>query len=395
MPPGARPPRLVGPAVAAIVAVVAVIAAMLAVGPVSAQPAPKTITPHGTQRGPDPTLAMIEASHGPFATVQQGVAPGNGFNGGEIYYPTDTSQGTWGALVIIPGYTARCANQPAPEEAWMGPWLSSFGFVVLCMETNSPNDFDAARGQEAVAALSWLTTASPVRGEVDPNRLSVMGHSMGGGGVVYATEHQPSLRAGIGLAPFSPSQNMASDKVPTLVLGGQNDSTVTPSYLSGLYATMPAATPSAFAQIAGADHGFYTRPNNVMMKVVIPWLKVFVDSDNRYEQFLCPRLPDPSTISVYQPKCPYMPPGGGPTSTTPPPTSTPTGACQAVYQPQNSWPGGFQGLVTVTAELVKLNETAQAACSVSGFSFNGSLIQVCSGIAGGVGLRRNRSGLAA
>ena len=55
------------------------------------------------------------------------------------------------------------------------------------------------------------------------------------------------------------------------------------------------------------------------MKLIIPWLKVFVDSDTRYEQFLCPALPDPSTISAYQPKCPYVPQGG----TTPPPTSPP------------------------------------------------------------------------
>jgi hypothetical protein len=48
------------------------------------------------QRGPNPTIAMIESSHGPFATAQVNVAPGNGFKGGTIYYPTDTSLGTWG-----------------------------------------------------------------------------------------------------------------------------------------------------------------------------------------------------------------------------------------------------------------------------------------------------------
>ena len=39
--------------------------------------------------------------------------------------------------------------------------------------------------------------------------------------------------------------------VPTLVIGGQSDTVVTPSYLSGLYATMPGSTQSGFAQIAG------------------------------------------------------------------------------------------------------------------------------------------------
>ena len=284
-----------------ITVLAAVTATLLAVGPASAQPVANAVVSHGTQRGPNPTLAMIEATRGPFATAQRSVTPGNGFNGGVVYYPTDTSQGTWGALAIVPGYTAKCAK----EEAWMGPWLSSFGFVVICIETNSPNDYDVARGQQLLAALTWLTGSSPVKSEVDPNRLAVLGHSMGGGGVVYATEHRPSLRAGIALAPFSPSQNMSTDKVPTLVLGGQKDPTVTPSYLKGLYATMPASTHSLFAQIAGANHLFYTHANNVQMKLIIPWLKVFVDSDTRYEQFLCPSLPDPSKISIYQAKCPY------------------------------------------------------------------------------------------
>ena len=334
-----RPPRRPGPArlaLAAVLSVAAVVAALLAVGPASAQPTggAGAVVPFSTQRGPNPTLQSIEASRGPFATAQQAVAPGNGFNGGEIYYPTDTSQGTWGALVIIPGYTARCVNQPAPEEIWMGPWISSFGFVVLCMETNSPNDFDVARGQEALAALNWLTTKSPIRNEVDPTRLAVMGHSMGGGGMVYATEHQPTLRAGIGLAPYSPSQNFSTEKVPTLVLGGQKDPTVTPSMLASLYATMPKTTQSDFAQIAGADHEFYRTANNVIMKLIIPWLKIFVDSDTRYTQFLCPTLPDPSTISEYQPKCPYVPPGG---ST---PTPTPSSSSSSPSPSASSSSGG-------------------------------------------------------
>jgi hypothetical protein len=324
MPAGSpRRRRSAGLAVLAVAAVTAVVAALLTVQPASAQSAagsPQSVG-FSTQRGPDPTIQSIEASRGTFATAQMSVAPGNGFNGGVIYYPTDTSQGTWGALAIVPGYTALCAN----EEAWMGPWLSSFGFVVICIETNSRTDYDTQRGQELLAALDWLTTASPVKNEIDPTRLAVLGHSMGGGGMVYATEHRPSLRAGIGLAPYSPSENWSTDTVPTLVIGGQNDTVVTPSLLSSEYTTLPATTQQDFAQIAGADHVYYTHPNNVEMKLIIPWLKIFVDSDTRYTQFLCPSLPDPSTISIYQPKCPYLPPGGNSGSPTPT-TSTSTSA---------------------------------------------------------------------
>jgi hypothetical protein len=314
--------RSVRAAAVAIAAVVTVLAALLTAGAGFAQPNGHDVVAaaQGTQRGPDPTLAMIEASRGPFATAQATVPAGNGFGGGVIYYPTDTSQGTWGALAIVPGYSALCAN----EEAWMGPWLSSFGFVVICVETNTRTDSDSQRAAELSAALNYLTTASAVRSEVDPARLAVLGHSAGGAGAMEAAEQHPALRAAIGLAPGYPGGglSLASDTIPTLVIGGQNDSVVTPSYLSNLYATLPASTQSDFAQIAGADHVYYTHPNNVEMKLIIPWLKVFVDSDTRYTQFLCPTLPDPSTVSQYQPKCPYVPQGGG----TPPPPPPNAGA---------------------------------------------------------------------
>ncbi|MFD8304454.1 RICIN domain-containing protein [Streptomyces sp. NPDC059690] len=289
-----------------IVTVAGLIAAMLS----SLQPAAAAGNPY--QRGPDPTVASVAATRGPFTTASVNVAPGNGFNGGTVYYPTDSSLGTWGAVAIVPGYTARFAD----EEAWMGPWLSSFGFVVIGVETNSRTDYDTARGTQLLAALDYLTRQSPVRDRVDPDRLAVIGHSMGGGGVVSASERRPALKAAIALAPFSPSQNLATDRVPTMVIGGQNDTVVTPSYLDGLYATMPAATQSAFLQIAGADHVYYTHPNNTEMKVLIPWLKTFVDNDTRYTQFLCPTLADPAGISIYRGKCPYVPTGSTPPSAT-------------------------------------------------------------------------------
>jgi hypothetical protein len=111
------------------------------------------------QRGPDPTLASVAAPFGPFATAQAKVPRGSGFNGGYVYYPTDTSLGTWGAVAIVPGYSALFAD----EEAWMGPRLASFGFVVLGIETNSRTDSADARATQLLAALDYLTQKSPVR----------------------------------------------------------------------------------------------------------------------------------------------------------------------------------------------------------------------------------------
>ncbi len=149
--PGIRR-RLLKLATAGLAAAVGMFTVTVATGSASAADNPY-------QRGPDPTRASVAAVNGPFANTSVSVPTGYGFNGGRIYYPTDTSQGTFGAIAISPGYTALFSA----ELAWMGPWLASHGFVVIGIETNSRNDFDTARGTQLLAALDYLTQQSPVR----------------------------------------------------------------------------------------------------------------------------------------------------------------------------------------------------------------------------------------
>ena len=191
----------------------------------------------------------------------------------------------------------------------MGPRLASFGFVVIGVETNSTNDWDTARGTQLLAALDWLTRSSSVRTRVDANRLAVIGHSMGGGGALSAAASRPSLKAAIGLAPFYPSGNgsLSGIRVPTLIQGGQNDGTVTPSYLDGLYPTLTTTTPGAYLQMTGADHLFWTKANATELRTLIPWLKIFVDNDTRYSQFMCPSLADSTSVGKYTARCSLIP----------------------------------------------------------------------------------------
>ncbi|PTH85763.1 lipase [Streptomyces sp. A244] len=298
-----RIPRSRGRTIGLRAALAAAVTGLLATL-VSIQPAAAADNPY--QRGPDPTVSSVAAQRGTFATAETNVSPGNGFNGGKIYYPRDTGHGTWGAIAAVPGYTAKWAV----EGAWMGHWLASFGFVVIGIDTNSPNDFDTARGTQLLAALDYLTQRSPVRDRVDPNRLGVLGHSMGGGGAISAAVRRPSLKAALPLAPFSPSQNLSALRVPTMIMGARDDGTVTPSYLDGLYGGMPAGTQSAFVELSSGGHGFPTWGNSDVTRRTIPWLKIFLDNDTRYTQFLCPSLADRSNISRSKTKCPYVPPGG-------------------------------------------------------------------------------------
>lgn len=89
------------------------------------------------QRGPAPTTVSIEATRGPYAVSQTSVSRlgATGFGGGTIYYPTSTSDGTFGAVAIAPGYTAYQSS-----IAWLGPRLASQGFVVFTIDTLTTSD---------------------------------------------------------------------------------------------------------------------------------------------------------------------------------------------------------------------------------------------------------------
>jgi predicted dienelactone hydrolase len=253
------------------------------------------------ERGPAPTTAILDASRGPFATAQQSVSSlsVSGFGGGVIYYPTSTAEGTFGAVAISPGYTATWSSL-----SWLGPRIASHGFVVIGIETNSVFDQPSSRGNQLLAALDYLTRSSSVRSRIDPNRLAVAGHSMGGGGTLEAAKDRPSLQAAVPLAPWNLTKSWSSLRVPTLIIGGESD-TVAPvsSHSIPFYTSIPSATEKAYLELNNASHFFPQTPNTYTGREMVAWLKRFVDDDTRYDQFICPG-PSSTSISDYRSTCP-------------------------------------------------------------------------------------------
>ncbi|WP_092377453.1 alpha/beta hydrolase family protein [Micromonospora phaseoli] len=275
-------------------------AAVLATGGVVATSSPaQAANPY--ERGPAPTNAVLEASRGPFATSSTNVSSlVSGFGGGVIYYPTTTSEGTFGAVAISPGYTASWSSMD-----WLGPRIASHGFVVIGIDTNSRLDQPASRGRQLLAALDYLTERSSVRGRVDAGRLAVAGHSMGGGGSLEAAASRPSLQAAVPLAPWNLSKNWSSLRVPTLIIGGESDS-VAPvsSHSVPFYNSIPASAEKAYLELNNASHFFPNTVNTPTGKQMVAWLKRFVDDDTRYEQFLCPG-PSGLAVEEYRNTCPH------------------------------------------------------------------------------------------
>jgi pimeloyl-ACP methyl ester carboxylesterase len=279
------------------------LAATLVSGAVAAGASSAQADTNPYERGPAPTNASIEAARGPFATAQTNVSGFSvrGFGGGDIYYPTSTSDGTFGAVAIAPGFTESRSNL-----AWLGPRLASQGFIVFNIDTLSTTDQPDSRGDQLLAALDYLVTNPTVANRIDRTRLGVMGHSMGGGGTLEAAADRPSLQAAIPLTGWDNRKNFSSLQVPSLIVGAQNDIIASPaSHSLPFYNSIPAAAEKAYLELAGADHlAPVLGGNTTIAKYSISWLKRFIDNDTRYDQFLCPGPMLDLAVSSYRNTCP-------------------------------------------------------------------------------------------
>ncbi|NUT34383.1 MAG: alpha/beta hydrolase [Hamadaea sp.] len=252
------------------------------------------------ERGPNPTTAILEASSGPYSVSSVSVSSlVTGFGGGRIYYPTTTADGTFGGIAISPGFTARWSSLE-----WLGPRIASHGFVVIGIETNSIYDQPTSRGQQLLAALDYLVNSSSARTRVDRNRLAVAGHSMGGGGTLYAANARPSLQAAVPIAPWNTDKTWGGVQVPTMIIGGESDS-VAPvaTHAIPFYTSIPASSEKAYLELNNASHFFPQTVNTTMAKSMVSWLKRYVDDDTRYDPWLCP-APSGLSISDYRDTCP-------------------------------------------------------------------------------------------
>ncbi len=262
----------------------------------------------GFERGPDPTVSFVEGRSGHLSVRTERVSGlVSGFGGGTIHYPTGAT-GTMGAVVVIPGFVSAESSID-----WWGPKLASHGFVVMTIDTNTGFDQPPSRARQINAALDYLieqnaSSRSAIQGMIDVNRLGVIGWSMGGGGTLrVATEGR--LSAAIPLAPWDTSSiNARNVTAPTLIFACQAD-LIAPVGLhaSPFYNAIPNSTPKAFVEIRNGSHycGNGGGLNNAVLgRLGVSWMKVHMDKDARYNQFICgPRHESDRNISDYRGNC--------------------------------------------------------------------------------------------
>ncbi|MFT2690181.1 acetylxylan esterase [Clavibacter zhangzhiyongii] len=209
----------------------------------------------------------------------------SGFGGGTIFAPEVAAGTKLGAVVVTPGYSDTLSDM-----RWYGTDLAAAGFVVFTIDTNDTQDPPQARADEMLAASDYLTGSSAVAGEVDPDRVAVLGYSMAGGGALAAAEARHALKAVVALMPFDVRVDYRAVTTPSLIITGQSDRIAVP-FLMGkrMYRSLPATTPRQYLELRGVGHGGGERtPNDTIRDAVTAFLDRYLNDDRSAAARICP-----------------------------------------------------------------------------------------------------------
>lgn len=227
-----------------------------------------------------------------------------------IYYPTGDAKPPFAALAIVPGFTAAESS-----IANWAPFLASRGIIVMTLGTSNPStgapDTSVQPPVREAALLDALTTikgentrsGSALVGKVDVNRMATSGWSMGGGGTMLAANSTPSLKASMAMCPWNPGASYSMMTVPSIQFGGTADTLAGAPMPDSQYNSIPMTTSKLLYVINGGTHFVANDPKGesgtyAIGRLGLSWMKVFLECDVRYKQFLTVKPSDASEFET-------------------------------------------------------------------------------------------------
>ena len=210
-----------------------------------------------------------------------------------VFYPLTLSfDPPNGAVAFVPGFRA-----PASVYEWWGPALASLGYSVFILETNAPTDALAARADALIAAVDFIKSENqnpdaPVANKIDPEKIAIMGHSMGGGAsLVAATQMGDDIKAVIPLALYccelgqSFSGDYSSLAVPAMIIASAEDEVAPPAeHAKLLYDSIGGS--KTYVEFASGNHSFVSNSGEqkaALGRFVLAFLKDNLDDRNHLQ----------------------------------------------------------------------------------------------------------------
>ena len=215
------------------------------------------------------------------------------FAGAMVFYPLTLSfDPPNGAVAFVPGF-----REPASVYEWWGPALASLGYSVFILETNTPTDALAARADALIAAVDFIKAENqnpdaPVANKIDPEKIAIMGHSVGGGAsLMAATQMGDGIKAVIPLALYccEPGQSFSGDYssliVPAMIIASAEDEVAPPAeHAKLLYDSIGGS--KTYVEFASGDHTFISNSGEqkaALGRFVLAFLKDNLDGRNHLE----------------------------------------------------------------------------------------------------------------
>ena len=232
-------------------------------------------------------IISLGLSDGPYEvqliTEQDGLRNGPNYSNGKVYFPANSNDNL-PIIVMIPGFISYISS----IEEW-GPYLASYGFVVMFVNVNSIFQDPYSRADAIVDGITTIKLEnerpnSPLYGKLNLDGLAVGGWSMGGGGAQIASQLDESISAVVALSAWLPNASIANGNiVPVLFLSGQFDATATNSFHTNLhYDNTPSEIDKLLFEVSGGSHYTVCSPYNDldMANKARYWIEQYVNNDS-------------------------------------------------------------------------------------------------------------------
>lgn len=230
-----------------------------------------------------------------------------------IYYPKNL-EGKVPAVIVVHGFNCKQKFlQKIPQH------LSSHGFIcIIYTALDQKRPFQWPPGLMAAYEIlrgESMRPDSPIYDHVDLDAVALVGHSMGGAGVLHAAMMpypnglRGKIKTVVGLNPYnggplvakvgggandSLGDDLSHLDIPTMILTGSYDILAFPWKSFAFYNSLTGPAKHAFLSIDRMDHAdWYFIPSEpkypILRAILYSWLRAYLANDSKYRDYFVDR----------------------------------------------------------------------------------------------------------